>query len=302
VLTTTVINNFINISTTYFSQTKRRNMKLINKSNSPVYTSLSGHLRPGRSSADNGGRRGDLANVMSNIVKLCGNNMYIVLNDAELNLVNKIMDLHKKGKAFKVTSIPKEIYEDPYNRKAVVRAATAAQAARNEVINRANRFKHNRNAMVNGEIKDADGNIKRAKESISEGFASILEENKAIASGKKSPIEAANPLNKDVTSPVESRSAADLNKKYFSVNSETRQNTSTLDTSSEGKFKHARGSDMDKLAMETAKSLEFGSAPSKAEEPKQEPAKEPAKPEPAADEAAKPAKKGRGKGKKAKAE
>ena len=281
-------------------------MKLINKSNGPVYTSLSGHLRPGRSSADNGGAREELGKVMSNIVRMCGNKLYLVLNDSELALVKKIMDLHKKGKAFKTSSIPKEIYNDPYNRNAVVRAANAAQAAQHEAVTRVNRFKHNRNAMVNGEIKDPDGSIKKAKQAVSEGFASILEENKAIASGKKSPIDAANPLNRDVTSPSENRSAADLNEKYFSVKGETKQTTSTLDTSSEGKFKYAKGSDMDKLAMETAKSLEFGSVPQPAQpQAKEEPSKEAAKPEPAEsrqEEASKPAKKGRkGKGK-AKAE
>lgn len=256
-------------------------MKFVNKSTSPVYTSMSGSLNPGRVSADIGYGKEDLKNVLARIVKSCGNKLYIRLNDTELGLVKSLMELHDKGMAFKPTDLPGNCVRDPYNRESVTKRALESQKSMHDAIAEVNKEKGDRNRLVDGETKDESGNIKESNEDIlaRSGFASILEENKKIASGQKKldPITAADPFGQAFKD-VNARNLEEAKKDNSPHSDEIAPGASKVSAPKDGAKEESAiapganasapaetkptrpGVKMDNLAAETAKILEFGAS------------------------------------------
>ena len=166
-------------------------MRFVNISPRSVYTSYSGSLPPGGVSADGGPTRKKLEEVLSEIVKICGNNLGIRLNKKEAELLNKLMDLDEKGGGFTIDMLPEDVRNDPTGEKRSEAKRDNEQKNRINGISNANQEAAEREKIINGEIEERkpvgpatmEGE-KVSPSSIKSGFERIMEENARIEAGK----------------------------------------------------------------------------------------------------------------------
>ena len=171
-------------------------MKLVNITQRNVYTSAAGSVAPGRKTPD---LYHDLEKELEKVVKMCGKNFGIILNDKELALIESIVKLDETGDKFDPLSIPDEIRLDPLGKKRASEMARKVQQADLDATKKANAEKARREAIINGEIDErktlarkpvGPATIEGQKvepSMLKSGFESILEENARIASGKQKP-------------------------------------------------------------------------------------------------------------------
>lgn len=180
-------------------------MKFINITNRVVNTTMSGTLAPGRSSFDGGKSRQRLAEAIEEVIKACGSNLAIRLNEKEVALIDKLMKLDETGINFNPSSIPESIRNDPSGEKRANRAISEAQQRALDRDKAANAKKAEREAFINGEtytsvrkpvgLATMEG-AKVTPESLKSGFDAILAENARIADEKKpyNPSEILDPV------------------------------------------------------------------------------------------------------------
>lgn len=168
-------------------------MQFVNVTKRTVYTSLSGRLLPGQVSSDGGKGRRRLEEALREVVDMCGGNLGIRLNSREASLLDRLMTLDEKGSGFKLSSLPKEIREDPTGEKANEESIRAAQQREMDARAEANAKSMAREAMINGETVPGrkpvgpatmEG-VKVDPANLKSGFEQIMEENAKIAAGKK---------------------------------------------------------------------------------------------------------------------
>lgn len=173
-------------------------MKFINRSQRTVSTALSGTLAPGQSSSDGGPQRRKLAEILEEIVKLCGDGKRIAikLNDRELYLVDRLITLDQLGSGFDPKSIPDAIRNDPTGYKKMLADVRKGQNKEIEENIQKNKAGARREAIINGEVSETGPRAEGEKvdpQNLKSGFERILEENAKIAAGqdKKPPMDAA---------------------------------------------------------------------------------------------------------------
>lgn len=179
-------------------------MRFINVTPRSVFTSYTGTLAPGAVSADGGQKRRKLEEVLSEIVRICGDKLGIRLNQKEAELLGKLMELDEKGGGFTPDMLPEEVRNDPTGEKRAAAARAAAQQAHLEGIAKANAEAAHREALINGEVEErkpvGPGTMTGEKvdaSALKSGFERIMEENarlEAEKAGKKDVGEILDPI------------------------------------------------------------------------------------------------------------
>lgn len=159
-------------------------MKFINHTAKNIYSTMCGNLAPGRTTCD--ATKGAMAQALKRVVDACGKSMYIVLDDNERKLIDKILELDTLGRGFKKSSLPRIALEDPLGIKRATDVAHKVQKAKMDAVVKLNSDKRDRQAVINGEVAevtDSDGvDARKALESGElGGFKDILAENARIA-------------------------------------------------------------------------------------------------------------------------
>lgn len=169
-------------------------MRFVNMSSRPVFNTLSGSLGPGDTSADGGPYRIRLEKALSEVVNACGTRLGIKLNEREAKLIDELVTLDEKGRAFRKESIPEEIRNDPTGDKKREAMEDEAQRRKLERTTKANEEHAMREAVINGETEEpkrrpagpaAMQGEKVDPSSLKSGFDKIMEENARIAAGEK---------------------------------------------------------------------------------------------------------------------
>ena len=166
-------------------------MKVINVSDRIMYIGRMGNVPPGKATPD---LFNDLEKVMKSVVDMCGSKFKIILNERELELIEKIVHLDEAGSKFDPSSIPESIRNDPHGIKRASDIVRNSQQKAIEKQQKKNAESSMREAIINGEIDEnrrtpiGMATMKGEKvdpSQLKSGFESILEENKRIAEGKK---------------------------------------------------------------------------------------------------------------------
>ena len=168
-------------------------MKLVNITSRNVYNAATGTtVAPGKKTPD---VYRDLEKVLAQVVKVCGNNFGIILNENEADLIRRVVDLDEVGEKFDPMTIPAEIRNDPLGTKRASEMSRKAQQAAIDADKKANSEKAMREAIINGEVDErmALQGMRRpvgpatmegeevVPSKLKSGFEAILEENKRIA-------------------------------------------------------------------------------------------------------------------------
>ena len=166
-------------------------MKFVNKTNRKIYTEFCGWINPGAESRDGSDECLRLETVLSEIIEECGDRLGIKLNDKELALIKKVMDLDETGCNFDPKTIPAYIRNDPDGEKRASQRSLEAQKAEMERISAKNAHAAQVEAEINGETsRKPVGPGTMQGESfepsmLKTGFEELLEENAKIASKKE---------------------------------------------------------------------------------------------------------------------
>ena len=173
-------------------------MRFVNMSTRPVFNTFSGSLNPGEVSADGGPYRVRLEKALSDVVNACGGRLGIKLNEREAKLIDALVTLDEKGRAFNKSSLPEEIRNDPTGEKKREAMEDEAQRKGLERITKANEDKARREAIINGETEEprrrpagpaAMEGEKVDPSALKSGFERIMEENARIAAGDKPEMD-----------------------------------------------------------------------------------------------------------------
>lgn len=170
-------------------------------SDRPAYSTYSGPIAPGCVSSDGGPFRSRLEKVLADVVGACGERLAVRLNEREADLLDRLMRLDEKGRAFRKDSMPEEVRNDPLGLKESERLEDEAQKARHDRIRDANAAASMRETEIKGEASETGGKKagkagkpdEGAKEAQVQksGFERIMEENARIASGKTMDVSSA---------------------------------------------------------------------------------------------------------------
>lgn len=173
-------------------------MRFVNMSSRPSYNTMSGSLGPGEVSSDGGPHRIRLEKALAEVVNACGSRLGIKLNEREAKLIDELVTLDERGRAFRKESLPKEVVDDPTGDKKREAMEDEAQRRSLDRISAANSEKAKRESIINGET---DENVRRPvgpavmdgekvdPSELKSGFERIMEENARIASGGKPKMD-----------------------------------------------------------------------------------------------------------------
>ena len=167
-------------------------MKFVNMTKRRLYSSYTGWLSAGETSAGKCREARELERVLSGIVKACGDKMGIRLTIEEASLIEKLLQLDEAGEKFDPSVIPAEVLNDPTGEKLARANAVAAQMRDLDNVAKSNNAARRREEEIDGETTDrapvGPATLKGETvdpSKIKSGFSKILEENARIASGAK---------------------------------------------------------------------------------------------------------------------
>lgn len=190
-------------------------MRFVNMSARPAYSTMSGSLGPGDVSSDGGPHRTKMEKVLAEVVKSCGTRLGLRLNEREARLIDEIVTLDEKGRAFTKECLPEEIRNDPTGEKKREAMEDEAQRRKSESVRMDNEKRARTEAVINGETDEHEGRksygANEGPSNRKTGFDAIMEENARIASGEKKfdVNEILDPIAAHAKEPKEAEPAAD---------------------------------------------------------------------------------------------